>query len=258
MATQRKMLRGFDLRRIRDAEWVAGVDEAGRGCLAGPVVAGAVLVHRSFYEGHWCRRHAREINDSKQLDEARREAVYRLLPELVAEGLAFYAAGLADAREVDSLNVLGATRQAMRRALHEAGRQAAGWVRLPEKGVDEGLFDVAAQGLPVALVMVDGLPLKPFPYEHSAIVQGDGKSLVIALASIVAKVTRDRLMCGLDEDYPQYGFARHKGYGTVQHREALREHGPCELHRASFLGKILECEAGPDLQSGFDFAALSG
>ncbi len=247
------MLRGFDLRRIGDAQWVAGVDEAGRGSLAGPVVAGAVLFHRSFYEGAWCRRHARDVNDSKQLDEARREALFERLPELLAEGLAFYATGTADAREVDSLNVLGATRLAMRRALKDVGAQAAGWVRLPEKGMDEGLFGADGAILPTALVMVDGLPLKPFPYEHMAIVEGDAKSLVIALASIVAKVTRDRHMRGLDAAYPRYGFARHKGYGTPQHRDALREHGPCELHRACFLGKILAVEAGPDLQCDFGF-----
>jgi len=254
MATQRKMLRGFDLRRIKDAEWVVGVDEAGRGSLAGPVVAGAVLVRRDFYEGPWCRRNASLINDSKQLDERRREAVFALLPELLAEGCAFYATGQAGAEEVDLHNVLGATRLAMRRALMAVQELASGRVRLPEKGIAEGLFSGVAPSVPTALIMVDGLPLRPFPYEHTAIVQGDCKSLLIALASIVAKVTRDRLMAGLDARHPDYGFARHKGYGTLQHRAALREHGPCELHRASFLGRILQDEPEPDMQAGFDFA----
>jgi len=254
MNTKRKMLRGFDLRRIGDAEWVAGVDEAGRGCLAGPVVAGAFLVRRSFYEGAWCRRNAKLVNDSKQLAEGEREAIFQRLPELIAEGHAFYAAGHAEAAEVDLHNVLGATRLAMRRALMGAAAQASGLVCLPEKGVDEGLFGVVASGPPRALILVDGLPLKPFPYEHTAIVKGDGKSLIIAMASIVAKVTRDRLMAELDAAHPVYGFARHKGYGTPQHRNALHEHGPCELHRASFIGKIMQEGVVDDDQVGFSFA----
>ncbi|HNX05789.1 MAG TPA: ribonuclease HII [Opitutales bacterium] len=244
----------FDTALAGASGWLAGVDEAGRGCLAGPVVAGAVIVSRAFYDGRWCEAMAPKIDDSKKLSPAEREEIFESLPQLVAENTAFFATGEADAREIDRLNILGATRLAMRRALIAAAEQSKGRARLPEKGRAEGLFALGVERPPTALVIVDGLPLKPFPYEHAAFVGGDGRSLAIGLASIVAKVTRDRLITALGERYPQYGFAAHKGYGTPQHREALLKYGPCELHRASFLGKIMaEGRDGADPQSDFAF-----
>jgi ribonuclease HII len=240
MPAPRRKHRTFDLVRIGGAGWLCGVDEAGRGCLAGPVVAGAVLVERAFYDGAWCRRNARHIDDSKKLSPQEREEVFATLPDLSAEGTAYYAAGQADAREVDRLNILGATKLAMRRALADVGEQATLRIRMPEKGRAEGLFAIGQAQPATALVIVDGLPLKPFPYEHEAFVGGDARSLAIGLASIIAKVTRDRWIVAQDARFPQYGFAQHKGYGTARHKAALKKYGPCELHRASFLTKILE------------------
>lgn len=244
----------FDIPLAGASGWLAGVDEAGRGCLAGPVVAGCVIVSRAFYEGRWCEEMAPKIDDSKKLSPAAREEVFEALPKLSAEGTAYFATGEADAREIDRVNILGATRLAMRRALIAAAAQAKGRVRLPEKGRAEGLFALGAERPTSALVIVDGLPLKPFPYEHAAFVGGDGRSLAIGLASILAKVTRDREISALDAQYPGYGFAVHKGYGTPQHRAALLALGPCELHRASFIARILAGgAAGSDAQSDFSF-----
>ncbi len=244
----------FDTALAGASGWLAGVDEVGRGCLAGPVVAGCVIVTRGFYEGPWCARMADKIDDSKKLSEARREEIFAALPLLAEEGTAYFATGEADAREVDKFNILGATRLAMRRALATAAERTGGRARLPEKGRTEGLFAPAAGRLTTTLVIVDGLPLKPFPYEHAAFVGGDGRSLAIGLASVIAKVTRDRWICAQDERFPQYHFAENKGYGTEVHRAALKKYGPCELHRASFLAKIIaEAGAAADPQENFAF-----
>ncbi len=154
---------------------VAGVDEAGRGPLAGPVVAGAVILPVLAEE-------LTGLNDS---------------------------VGVASVEEIDRFNILRATHLAMARAV-------------------EGL------ALRADFCLVDGLPVKGLPVPHRAIVKGDGRSLSIAAASVLAKVTRDRMMMEADASYPQYGFAKHKGYGTKAHMEALRRHGPCPLHRRSF------------------------
>lgn len=179
--------------------YVAGVDEAGRGPLAGPVVAGAVILpeHPEGLEG---------LNDSKQLTAARRE---RLFMALLEGEQVLCSVGIASVEEIDRLNILKATHLAMARAV-------------------EGL-SVRAD-----FCLVDGLPVKGLPVPHRAIVKGDGRSLSIAAASVLAKVTRDRMMTEADDAYPQYGFAKHKGYGTKAHMEALRKHGPCPLHRRSF------------------------
>ena len=184
--------------RARGFFLVAGVDEAGRGPLAGPVVAAAVILPADFaLDG---------LTDSKKVPAARREKIFAVLA--THPGVA-WAACLATVEEIDRHNILRATHLAMARAVRA----------LPARP-DHAL--------------VDGLPVRDLPVPHSALVGGDALSLSIAAASIMAKVTRDRLMVALDAEYPQYGFARHKGYGVRQHLEALRHHGPCPVHRRSF------------------------
>ena len=184
---------------------LAGVDEAGRGPLAGPVVAAAVVVERIFLEAE---QHGllRDIDDSKTLTEPQRESAFVLLAERCPMAM---GVGLADVAEIDSLNILRATHLAMARALNALPV-------LPE------------------LALIDGLAVPGLPCPSQAIVGGDARSLIIAAASIIAKVTRDRLMRDLDREYPVYGFAQHKGYGTRAHMQALLQHGPCPAHRRSF------------------------
>ncbi|HEY3267764.1 MAG TPA: ribonuclease HII [Armatimonadota bacterium] len=175
---------------------VAGVDEAGRGPLAGPVVAAAVvLVEDGCPPG---------VADSKVLTPARREEAYRRIVEC-----ACWAVGMCSPEEIDALNILRATHLAMRRAL-------------------EGLSPCAD------FALVDGLPAKGLPLPNRCLVKGERQSASIAAASIIAKVTRDRLMLELHERYPIYNFARHKGYPTPEHVRALELHGPCPVHRRSF------------------------
>lgn len=177
---------------------VVGVDEAGRGPLAGPVSVGAAIVPEDF-----CHP---VINDSKKLSEKARE---KLFDELVERDDIQWAVSLVEASEVDEVNVLKATHLGMARA-------------------------VRALKVKPGMCLIDGLPVPSFPYPHEGIVKGDGKSLSIATASIFAKVTRDRIMREAAKSYPEYGFERHKGYGTKAHLEALARYGPCPLHRRSF------------------------
>jgi ribonuclease HII len=177
---------------------VAGIDEAGRGPLAGPVSASAVILPDGFCHDL--------LNDSKKLTEKRREAIYE---ELTGSDDVIWALAFVEAEEVDAINILKATHAAMA---------------------------CAARSLTTApdFCLIDGLPVPGFPIASQGIVKGDGKSLSIAAASIIAKVSRDRLMLEYAEKYPEYGFERHKGYGTKLHLEALCEHGPCPIHRRSF------------------------
>ena len=181
---------------------ICGVDEAGRGPLAGPVCAAAVILPPDLeLEG---------LNDSKKLSEKRREALYPLICEqALAYGIAF-----ASEQEIDELNILQATFLAMRRAVEQLGQK-------PDLALVDGNREPDFGGIPVR-----------------TIIKGDSRSANIAAASILAKVTRDRFMLGQDAVYPQYGFAVHKGYGTQKHYAALREFGPCPIHRRSFLKKF--------------------
>lgn len=176
---------------------IAGVDEAGRGPLAGPVVAAAVILD----ELHPIKG----LADSKKLTPLQRE---RLFDEIRGKALCF-AVAQASVQEIDELNILQATLLAMRRAVDG--------LRLVPK-----------------LVLVDGNRLPVLPMRAEAIVQGDDKVAAISAASILAKVTRDRWCLELDKQFPTYGFAKHKGYGTAEHLAALQAHGPCALHRSSF------------------------
>jgi len=189
----------YETAQIKDGyRWVAGIDEAGRGPLAGPVSAAAVILPHGFSEDL--------LDDSKKLTEKRRERLYE---ELVFRDDIIWAHAYAEVEEIEEINILKATHAAMARA-------AKGLSQSPD------------------FCLIDGLPVAGFPIASKGIVKGDGKSLSIAAASIIAKVKRDRLMIEYAETYPQYGFEKHKGYGTKQHMEALKEHGPCPIHRRSF------------------------
>lgn len=186
---------------------VAGVDEAGRGPLAGPVVAAAVILPRE-HNSLFCRSGPLHgLTDSKQLSEVEREKFFAFL--LHPSSSVLSAVGIADVDLIAELNILGATHWAMREALR----------RLPQ-APDH--------------VLVDGRAVPHLPAPQTALVQGDAKSFSIAAASVLAKVTRDRLMRELDKKYPQYGFAKHKGYGTAAHLAALQTFGPCPAHRRHF------------------------
>ncbi len=177
---------------------VAGIDEAGRGPLAGPVVAAAVILPRGYSQ--------ELLDDSKKVSSKRRDLLYE---ELTRDSQVYWGVGFAEVGEIDELNILRATHVAMERA---------------------------ALALPVqpAFCLIDGLDVPGFPLEAKGVVKGDGISLSIAAASIIAKVTRDRRMQELADEFPVYGFAKHKGYGTQIHMKALREYGPCREHRRSF------------------------
>lgn len=183
---------------------IAGVDEAGRGPLAGPVVAAAVVLPREISPK--LLQQLERLNDSKKLSHTVREDLFEIItqdPEI------FWAIGEGSVEEIGNLNILRATHLAMKRALL-------------------GLKPSAEHAL------VDGLPARDLPVPQTALVGGDGLSMTIAAASVVAKVTRDRLMKTLHEEFPQYGFLQHKGYATAAHLATLRTHGPCKHHRRGF------------------------
>lgn len=183
--------------------FVAGVDEAGRGPLAGPVVAAAVVFEREplgdgqIFSG---------LTDSKALTEKKRDLFFE---QLMACPFAHTAFAVIEPEEIDSINILQATWKAMASALSALDR-------LPN------------------FALVDGNPVRGLPCDSKSIVKGDAKSLSIAAASVIAKVTRDRMMVELDARHPEYGFARHKGYGTKRHLEAIRKFGPLPCHRKTF------------------------
>lgn len=178
------------------ARFILGVDEVGRGCLAGPVVAAAVLLGNEVIEG---------LADSKALSEAKRAQMSeRIIEECIA-----YAFGESTVEEIDKINILEATLIAMQRAV-------------------SGIVIVADE------VLVDGDRCPDLPYPARAIVKGDASVPEIMAASIIAKHHRDQQMIELDKKHPEYGFAQHKGYGTPEHIEALKKHGPCPAHRTSF------------------------
>lgn len=177
---------------------VCGIDEVGRGPFAGPVVACAVILPKDC--------NILYINDSKKLSEKRREELYDII---IKEAVA-YGIGIKDNRRIDEINILQATYEAMREAINN--------------------LSVKPDVLLNDAVMIPGVDIKQVP-----IIKGDAKSISIGAASIVAKVTRDRMMAEFDEKYPGYEFAKNKGYGTAAHIEGLKKYGPCEIHRRSFI-----------------------
>jgi ribonuclease HII len=219
---------------LPDCSGLVGVDEAGRGAFAGPVVATTVWLKTSFYQDK--RRHAgRQVNDSKQLTAAQRTACFAVIEEWRAAGLVRVAVASASVEEIAAHNIFGATRLAMDRCLQALHAASGG---LPTAGEDTPLFTAATPPPLRPRILVDGRPLRPFSWPHEGLIDGDAKSFAIAAASIVAKVTRDRKMAELDGEFPGYGLARHKGYGTKEHCAALREKGPCREHRLLFLRKL--------------------
>jgi len=227
-------LQSYDLDRLSRTAYLIGVDEAGRGCLAGPVVAGACVVSQTLFANAEALEQSARINDSKQLSAEARDLQYIVLEDLKARRLIDFAVAHGSVEEIAEHNILGATRLAMQRALEQLASQSTGWT-LPHPAVDDPLFQEAS----AVKIIVDGRPLKPFPYAHEGVVKGDGKSLSIAMASIAAKVSRDREMRHLAKAYPAYGLEQHKGYGTAAHRVALIEHGATPIHRELFLRKVL-------------------
>lgn len=243
---KRRQLRGFDLKQIEGVNGLIGVDEVGRGAFAGPVVAAAVLVTREFLESRWAVTKSGRVNDSKVLSADQREELWAEFEKLTGAGLIHANFGSASVEEIEQLNILGATKLAMRRAL--AGIYPPEAFE-PER-TEPDLFSSVEERksfTPVvsARVIVDGLALRNFPYPHRAFVDGDARSLCIAMASIIAKVTRDRHMVELDAKFPGYGFAQHKGYGTEEHREAVLKLGRCAEHREAFLRKLLAVRIDP-------------
>lgn len=185
---------------------IAGIDEAGRGPLSGPVVAAACILPEELLLEH--------LNDSKQLTPPLRELLFA---QITAASI--YGIGIVDVETIDRINILQATLLAMRQA-------------------------VAAMPIQPDYLLIDGNRAPRFSIPHQTIVQGDTLSLSIAAASVLAKVTRDRILLDHDARWPEYGFKRHKGYGTAQHLAALQKHGPCEQHRKSFepIKSLLGCK----------------
>jgi ribonuclease HII len=229
-------LQNHDRKQLTQAAWLVGIDEAGRGCLAGPVVAGACVLCSDFFENASALEMSALINDSKQMSASARAAQFQILNELKDEGLLDYAVASGSVDEIARLNILGATRLAMRRAVETLADRSCGW-KLPAQCDADPLFKSGVTSS--VKLIVDGRPLKPFAYPHEGIVKGDEKSLSIAMASIAAKVTRDRLMKELSVLHPVYGFEVHKGYGTAAHRAAILKNGASVVHRELFLRKIL-------------------
>lgn len=183
---------------------IAGIDEAGRGPLAGPVVVGVVIMPKnSMIEG---------VNDSKKVSEKKREKLYDQITE---EAIA-WSVGIADQNEIDEINILNATKLALKRALESLNTK-------PDLILVDALTNIDTLGIP-----------------YKSIIKGDAKEYSIAAASIIAKVTRDRMMRQYDEIYPQYGFNGHKGYGTAKHIAAIKEYGPCILHRKTFIKNFIK------------------
>ncbi len=184
-------------------ELICGIDEAGRGPLAGPVVVAAVIMPKdSMIEG---------VNDSKKVSEKKREILYE---KIIDEAIS-YGVGIIDQKEIDIINILNATKEGLTMAVQELNPK-------PNLIIVDALNKIDTLGIP-----------------YKSIIKGDAKCYSIAAASIIAKVTRDRIMRQWDEVYPQYGFSKHKGYGTSEHIKAIKEYGLCPLHRLSFVKNIV-------------------
>jgi ribonuclease HII len=209
---QTEIDRLVDLFEYERAAWsrgfshVAGIDEAGRGPLMGPVVAACVVFsEETLIPG---------LDDSKKLSEKKREKLY----SEIVEKCAAFGIGIVDEKTVDEINILNATKRAMAEAVDAMERDG---------------------GFKADYLLIDAVRLDACDVEQEPIIKGDQKSSSIAAASILAKVTRDRMMAPIHEEFPEYGFIKHKGYGTKAHVEAIRKYGPCPYHRMTFLKKIL-------------------
>lgn len=202
---EKEEIRLKEIRKIEEElynqgiEYICGIDEAGRGPLAGPVVIAAVIMPKdSMIEG---------VNDSKKVSEKKRENLYE---QITNEAIA-YGVGIIDQKEIDRINILNATKEGLTKSLKELKVK-------PQRILVDALTNIDTLGIP-----------------YTSIIKGDAKSYSIAAASIIAKVTRDRIMRQWDEIYPQYGFEKHKGYGTKIHIDAIKKNGICPLHRVTFV-----------------------
>lgn len=184
-------------------KYIAGIDEAGRGPLAGPVVVGiAIMKPNSFIEG---------VNDSKKISEKKRELLY----EQITNEAIDWSVGIVDQNEIDEINILNATKKALHMSITNLKIK-------PDRILVDALEHIDTCGIP-----------------YTSIIKGDAKVYSISAASIIAKVTRDRMMKEYDEIYPEYGFAGHKGYGTAKHIQAIKAYGPCPLHRKTFIKNFI-------------------
>lgn len=271
MPVQTFQLIEFDRHAVQNYGGLIGIDEAGRGALAGPVVASAVWLSSDFLKALEPTNLLTKVNDSKQLSPDLRESIFELILELEAKGSLCYRYAMRQAPAIDASNILRATQEAIAECLLELHKacaklekqplckEAKAWpqepfLESPESPVSfcdrfgyipesepEGLFSKQAKGSKAqkpARILIDGSPLKNIPYPHTTLVKGDAQSFAIALASIIAKVKRDTCMRESQKTYPQFSFAVHKGYGTAHHREEILKFGPSPLHRASFLQKL--------------------
>lgn len=207
---EKELLRLQEIRKIEEdlysqgTEYICGIDEAGRGPLAGPVVVASVIMPKdSMIEG---------VNDSKKISEKKRERLY----EEIVENAISYSVGIVDQKEIDRVNILNATKAGLTESIR-------GLKVKPEIILVDALTGIDTCGIP-----------------YQSIIKGDAKSYSIAAASIIAKVTRDRIMRQWHEVYPQYNFIQHKGYGTAAHIAAIKENGLCPLHRLSFVKNIIK------------------
>ncbi len=201
----------FDQEKTNGCKFVAGVDEVGRGPLAGPVVAAAVILPQDFA--------VPGIDDSKKLTEKKREALFPVIKE---HALA-YGIGMADHKRIDEINILEATKEAMAEAIEKASEM------LRENHGEE-----------IGHVLFDAMKIDAVKLPQTSVVKGDAQSLSIAAASVIAKVTRDRMMVEMAEKYPHYAFEKNKGYGTKAHYEGLEKAGICEIHRMTFLKNFIK------------------
>ena len=189
--------------RKKGFKYICGIDEAGRGPLAGPVVVASVIMPLdSMIEG---------VNDSKKVSEKKREKLY----DLILEEAISYGVGIVGQDEIDDINILNATKKGLTMSLQELTQK-------PDIIIVDALNHIDTLGIP-----------------YESIIKGDAKCYSIAAASIIAKVTRDRIMREWDKVYPEYGFSKHKGYGTASHIAAIREYGPCQLHRKTFIRNFI-------------------
>ena len=217
--TEKELLRLQEIQKIerelyqKGVKSICGIDEAGRGPLAGPVVVASVIMPEdSMIEG---------VNDSKKVSEKKREKLYE---QIIEEAVA-YGVGIIDQNEIDRINILNATKEGLTFCIKELEKD----LKEKNRGIEKP-----------EIILVDALTkidTDHIPYQ--SIIKGDAKSYSIAAASIIAKVTRDRIMRQWDEVYPEYGFAKHKGYGTAMHISAIKQYGICPLHRKTFVKNFI-------------------
>ena len=217
--TEKELLRLQEIQKIerelyqKGVKSICGIDEAGRGPLAGPVVVASVIMPEgSMIEG---------VNDSKKVSEKKREKLYE---QIIEEAVA-YGVGIIDQNEIDRINILNATKEGLTLCIKELEKD----LKEKNRGIEKP-----------EIILVDALTkidTDHIPYQ--SIIKGDAKSYSIAAASIIAKVTRDRIMRQWNEVYPEYGFAKHKGYGTAMHISAIKQYGICPLHRKTFVKNFI-------------------